>query len=119
MYNYFQWTFKAFLDPKTEIDTPWKGKTLCVNGYGDHSSPADSDMDPYKFYPYIFVVWGWMTSRERWIKNFRDHWTPMRSWDYWVQDEIRRKLGLFCMSPHLSRIKNIGYEVGERDLFVC
>jgi hypothetical protein len=105
MFLYFQWAFQHFMIPDKEIQHQQRGNILSINGYGRLSTPQS---DPFELHYDRFMVWGWMTSSYRWRNNLRDNWARFNNWDFTI-DEIRRRSNLYCLTPALSRIKNVGY----------
>jgi hypothetical protein len=99
---YFAWAAGHFLLPDAG---PWADRVLCVNGFSDASRPG---ADPYAVHPAPFVVWGWATARRLW-PLFVAGWTRFDGWDYAVQ-RLRVADHRFCVSPALSRIRNIGMQ---------
>ena len=107
MLEYFGWAADHFLLPE---DGPWADRVLCVNGFNEGSH---AHADPYEVRPARFVVWGWATAARLW-PLFRDGWTWFDNWDWTVQLNVRQDNRRFCVSPALSRIRNIGMQVSAR-----
>lgn len=80
-------------------------RIFTINGYSDDKGEDAFDRN-FEFHNYIFIVWGWMTSKGSWDRYIKNNFA-IKSWDYNMEN-IKQKYNLISLTPYFSHVKNIG-----------
>jgi hypothetical protein len=102
-YDYFKWAYEN-VARRPEL----RSRVMSINGYQANSDPT---ADAGALEPYSFTVWGWLCPSYSW-PLLRDGWTWLHNWDIKVDQVVRTAAGKVCLSPLVSRVRNIGLQGG-------